>query len=183
MTSLPEQDITFDKYQRYGAYHWKEYEEQTIYGKHAERIKNWGITLDIGCGDGLITSLIGAEGIDDNETAIELAQEKGVKVKLRSAYDLSGYANNSFDNVVMADVIEHLEFPEKVLPEIRRILKIGGALYITTPPAKENGLHDPKYHHREYTPTELIKLLNDNFFSLQGKIEEDFVRMYAKFIK
>jgi len=46
--------MKFNKYKQRGAYHWEEYEKQTKYGKHVNKIKNWirsGITLDIGAGD------------------------------------------------------------------------------------------------------------------------------------
>lgn len=175
--------MEFNKYKERGAYHWDEYKNQTIYGKHADRVKGWvrdGKTLDIGAGDGLITSLIGAEGIDDNETAIKLAKEKGVNVKFGSAYNLSDFEDESFDNVLMADVIEHLEFPEKCLKEIKRVLKKGGLLYITTPPAKSDGtLHDTKYHYREYTLEQLTNLLNSHFFVLEGKSFTENQRMYV----
>src|SRR6056297_2045858 len=96
-------DITFNKYEKRGAYHWKEFNQNTAYRKHALIVQQWissGRTLDIGAGDGLITSLIDAEGIDDNETAVKLAKEKGVNVILGDAYDMP-YKKNIFDNVLM----------------------------------------------------------------------------------
>lgn len=180
--------MEFDKYKKRGAYHWKEHKKQTIYGKHADKVKGWvrkGKTLDVGAGDGLITYLIGAEGVDDNELAVRLARERNVDVKIDSAYDLK-YLDSMFDNVLMADVIEHLEFPEKALQQVRRVLKENGYLYIVTPPAKKKGkgLHD-KYHYREYTPDELTLLMEKNGFELVCDIEiiTSYVRMYGVFRK
>lgn len=73
----------FDKYKERGggAYHWIEYEQKTVYGMHARKVKKWvnnGKTLDVGAGDGLITSLLNCEGIDNNKIAVKLAKNKGV---------------------------------------------------------------------------------------------------------
>ncbi|MCX7908680.1 MAG: class I SAM-dependent methyltransferase [Ignavibacteria bacterium] len=40
----------------------------------------------------------------------------------------------SFDLVILRDVIEHLEEPELALQKIKKLLKIGGYLYVTFPP-------------------------------------------------
>ena len=178
--------MEFDKYKERGAYHWEEYKAQTAYGKHADKVKSWvrkGKTLDIGAGDGLITSLLSAEGIDDNELAVKLAEAKNVDVKIGSAYDLK-YSDSIFDNVLMADVIEHLEFPERALKQIERVLREDGYLYIVTPLANKKGLHD-KYHYKEYTPSELVLFMQESRFELIGNVEviDSFVRMYAMFRK
>lgn len=177
--------MEFDKYKQRGAYHWKEYEQKTPYGLHAEKVKNWirkeGKTLDIGAGDGLITYLINGEGIDDNKIAVKLAKEKGVNVKFGDAYNLD-YDDNSFDNILMGDVIEHLENPNPAIEEVKRVLKPNGYFYVVTPPAKKDGLHD-KYHYKEYTPEELIDYLLKFKFNIIGEIEiiSKFIRMYGVF--
>lgn len=177
--------MEFNKYKEYGAYHWKEYKQKTAYGKHVDFLLTWigsGKTLDIGAGDGLITHLINGEGIDDNKIAIGLANEKGANVKLGDAYNLVGFDDNSFDNVLMADVIEHLEFPDIAINEVKRVLKPSGNFYVITPPAKNGGLWD-KYHYREYTPTNLVDYMNKHQFELINDIiiRNEFVRMYGIF--
>lgn len=177
--------MEFDKYKQRGAYHWDEYNQKTVYGQHADKTTNWisreGKILDIGAGDGLITYLINAEGIDDNEIAVKLAKEKGVNVNLGDAYKLN-YNDDSFDSILMGDVIEHLEHPDIAINEVKRVLKPNGFFYIVTPPAKKEGLWD-KYHYREYTPEELIKYLELFQFEVVDEIEVvmKFVRMYGKF--
>lgn len=175
--------MRFEKYAQRGAYHWAEYEAQTTYGKYAGTLPEW-ITerplLDIGAGDGLITSLLQCVGIDDNEEAVALAQEKGVKVVLGSAYELP-FEKGDFKAIFMGDVIEHLETPDVALKEIVRVLEDGGYLYITTPKAREDRqLQDP-FHYREYTPEELDAFITSFGFVSVEPITENYARMYAKY--
>ena len=75
--------VSFDKYEKFGDYHWQEYQAGGVYRQHANRVANWiqeDLILDIGAGDGLITSLIGAVGLDDNKTATRLAHQHGSDV-------------------------------------------------------------------------------------------------------
>ena len=182
--------MNFDKYEKFGGYHWIEYEQRTVYGIHADKVKDWveGTNLlDIGAGDGLISHLLIEKGIhctaiDDNKIAVKLAKEKGVDVQLMSAYDMK-FPKGSFDAILMADVIEHFEYPGEVIRKCYSFLQEGGYLYITTPPKKDGGgLHD-KYHFREYSPTELREFISLFGFEPVGSIEIKNVRMYAKFMK
>ena len=154
--------IDFDKYRKRGDYHWRLFAQpESIYRRHVLRVQKWvrqGRMLDIGAGDGLITYLLNAEGIDADRYGVEIAKAKGVMVELGDAYNLSGYFG--YDNVLMLDVLEHLEYPEKALAEVGKVLNDGGLLYITTPPARENGKVN-KYHYREYTPMGLVKFMSD----------------------
>jgi len=175
--------MEFNKYKERGAYHWKEYGSDTIYTQHVdyfvelyEMYKAGDNTLDIGAGDGLITDKIGCVGIDDNELAVKLARGNGANVTLGSAYNLSG----SYDNVLMCDVIEHLEFPDKALEQVYRITK--DRLFIVTPPY--NGTIRDKYHYREYTEESLIVLMEANGFKAEYLTTiPEYVRMYGVFEK
>jgi 2-polyprenyl-3-methyl-5-hydroxy-6-metoxy-1,4-benzoquinol methylase len=150
--------IEFDKYERFGAYHWKEFYEpsEPCYRAHAIHVLNWvgsrhGKILDVGCGDGLIAFLLGAKGIDNHELAVSMAQERGVDARVYDVYDLAELGEE-YDSVYLGDTIEHLEYPEKAM---RAIQAVTNEVFIATPPAREDGvLHDP-YHYREYTPDQL----------------------------
>lgn len=175
--------MKFTKYKKHGAYHWKQYEQGTKYKKHADRIKGWveeKDTLDVGAGDGKITSLLGIRGIDNEPEAVRLAQERGADVILGDAYDLN-FCDEFCDSILMADVLEHFEFPLKALKEVRRVLK--KFLYISTPPKRES-LTD-KFHYQEWTPQELTELVESAGFTLLGKVDvvPEAKTMYAKFKK
>jgi ubiquinone/menaquinone biosynthesis C-methylase UbiE len=178
--------IEFDKYKRKGAYHWKDFNRQSAYRTNALFIKDWidgGKTLDIGAGDGLITSLLcNAIGIDDNVLAVNFAQERMVDVRLGDAYNLQ-FGNCEFDNVLMADVLEHLKDDKAAVLEVHRVLKPLGGYYIVTPPKITKNIH--KYHYREYTPDDLVSFVKPLGFKLVGQIEvrPELNRMYAKFLK
>ncbi len=175
--------MKFTKYEKYGAYHWKQYADpNSKYHRHANRVEKWiqeRNCLDIGAGDGRITALLNITGIDDEKEAVKLAREKFARVTLGDAYDVP-CPDESYDAVFMGDVLEHIEFPEMVLVEARRILK--KCLYIASPiPGMQN---DP-FHYQEWTPTELVTLIEPSGFRLMGEILEvpRDKRMYAKFTK
>ena len=178
--------MEFNKYEELGDYHWQEYEVMDAYGKHAERVKDWikeKKVLDIGAGDGLITSLIGAIGIDNNKIAPKLAQKHNVKVLYASTYNIP-FADDSFEAVFMGDVIEHLADEQSALHEIKRVLNDRGYLYITTPPAKDDKSFHDKYHYREYTESDLASIVKEcGFLCVDSFIDKDFFNIYAKFQK
>jgi 2-polyprenyl-3-methyl-5-hydroxy-6-metoxy-1,4-benzoquinol methylase len=175
--------MEFKKYKQKKDYHWRMYDDpNTKYRRHADRVKEWvkeKIVLDIGCGDGKITDMLGAYGIDNDEEGIRLAQEKGVRCEVENAYN-THFDNSQFTSVFMGDVLEHMEFPEKCLQEARRILR--DYLYVVTPiPGMQN---DP-FHYFEPTPEELKDLVEKQGFVLEGEIlvvPKD-KRMYGKFKK
>lgn len=90
-----------------------------------------GSVLDLGCGDGVfLDSLrlrknnLESEGLDISQEAIKKSRAKGHKAEL---FDFSDselpYLDDSFDYVVMLDVLEHLYNPVSLLSEARRVTK------------------------------------------------------------
>lgn len=85
-----------------------------------------GTVLDLGCGDGLLLSLLQkkglkVKGLDISEKGIEKSKEKGLDV---SVFDFSNplpFPDNAFDTVIMLDLLEHLYDPEFLLKEARRV--------------------------------------------------------------
>lgn len=175
--------MKFTKYHKFGAYHWKQYEDKnTKYSRYADRIKGWikeKNVLDIGAGDGKITHLLGIRGVDNEPEAVRLAKEKGADVVLGEAYNLP-FKDEEFDAAFVGDVLEHLEFPHKGLKEARRVIK--NYLYIASP---EKGTNKDKFHYQEWTPEELKELVEGEGFALEGEILEVSreKRIYGKFKK
>lgn len=155
--------IEFTKYKEKGAYHWEWYKNNEHYRSKVNQILKLveeKSVLDVGAGDGLISSLLDIKGIDNDEEGVRLAREKGADVILGDAYQIP-FEDESFDSVLMADVLEHLEFPEKGLLEARRVLK--KYLYITTP---ERSDKMSKFHYQEWTHKELEELVERSGFKL-----------------
>lgn len=97
--------------------------------------------LDIGCGEGYITSEIQKKfpkaeisGLDYSLSSIVTAVDKfpGIDFVVANAYD-PPYAPNYFDVVVCNNLWEHVPDPLVLLDKIRRITKPGGYLIISTP--------------------------------------------------
>jgi len=103
--------------------------------------------LDFGCSQGVASLILGREGcqvtgIDVDPSVIEYAQTELEReedfVKANITFELVktgrlGYASDTFDCILLGDVIERLAYPEALLRELRRVLKPRGRLIITTP--------------------------------------------------
>jgi ubiquinone/menaquinone biosynthesis C-methylase UbiE len=117
-----------------------------------------GAVLDIGCGSALVADRItdiDADylGLDFGGHHITYASKKyaGGGTALRTTFcrgDAEGlpFPGQSFDVVVMSEVIEHLLRPEKAVWEISRILRPGGVWIMTTNNASEVPLRSPLTH-------------------------------------
>lgn len=169
--------VVFDKYQKWGDYHWREFARESIYRRHALKVQAWiteQVGLDVGCGDGLITHLLGPgwSGIDCDRLAVKLATQHGVRAIEGSAYSLAG----QFEAVYCGDVLEHLEHPTAAL---RAIFRVTSTLYLVTPPRR--GALRP-FHCQEWTAPELIIFMSDNGWKVGGPILIENDRMYGRFI-
>jgi len=110
--------------------------------------------LDLGCGIGLSLSFIGqvfknSIGCDISENSIKATKEILKKHKIKTPVilckkDKLPFRDNYFDIVTFIEVIEHVENPDAVLKEIRRVLKPDGVLHITT--ANKWWPIEPHYH-------------------------------------
>jgi SAM-dependent methyltransferase len=105
--------------------------------------------------------------------------------------DIFPYPDESFDVVLFCEIIEHLlSDPVHALIEIRRVLKPGGTLVVTTPNVArlENvakllagqNIYDPYSgygpygrHNREYTQQDLFSLLSANGFRVDSMFTAD----------
>jgi SAM-dependent methyltransferase len=99
------------------------------------------VIADIGCGDGLATSVAAAVnpgnrivGIDWSADALRQARARGLTL-VRAGAEGTGLPLGPAvtDVVIMSEVIEHLVDPDFALEETRRVLKPGGSLLLSTP--------------------------------------------------
>lgn len=83
--------------------------------------------LDLGCATGdycLKLEEMGFEctGVDINPHYVEQARKKGVNAFLASGDNLD-FANNSFDTVILFEVLEHADNPLNILKEAKRVAR------------------------------------------------------------
>lgn len=94
--------------------------------------------LDVGCASGWFLSKIAEKypnaqctGVDAYKKAIEYGQKfyKNLRLISADAHKLP-FKNKSFDLVICTEVLEHVENPQKVLAEIKRVLAPNGIAII-----------------------------------------------------
>jgi len=108
--------------------------------------------VDLGCGDQYTRKAF--EGYGESYWGIDIDQCDLEK-------DAFPFAAESTDIVICLALIEHLSDPGHFLTEIKRILKPGGLVWISTPDIKACGAdfwNDPTHMH-PYTRTSLRMLL------------------------
>jgi len=178
--------------------------ENTIHKRMNFILENLGlhenhVILDIGCGHGIYLHELckytnNCIGIDFTHHDFE-GNKKSEFIQM-SAENL-GFQNETFDKIIMIEVIEHLFNDSKALHEIRRVLKPSGSIVLTAPnklfPFETHGMkigsmiisshgfgfpilpYLPfivrKYitNAKVYTPSNIVQLLANNGFQI-GKM-------------
>jgi SAM-dependent methyltransferase len=99
------------------------------------------VILDVGCGDGSALAVAAGRnpahrfaGFDWSADALRRARNSGLTV-VRAAVDAPGLpvADGAADVVIMSELIEHLVDPDGAVAEVRRVLRPGGSLLLSTP--------------------------------------------------
>jgi 2-polyprenyl-3-methyl-5-hydroxy-6-metoxy-1,4-benzoquinol methylase len=155
-----------------------------------ERFRQLGNLLEVGSGFGFFLDMASrsrwnAVGVEISRIACEVALSRGCKVyncDIRNA----SLAIDSFDVIVMWDVIEHFQNPKEIIRQCVQFLRPGGALFIKTPDARALNLLSSPIHniYRNYvypantaehvfhfTPESLSTLVREASI---GAIEVDF---------
>jgi SAM-dependent methyltransferase len=147
-----------------------------------------GKLLDIGCSTGDWASLWQTRGwkcfgIDIDREHLQTARQRGIDARYCDlALGTIPFGDQSFDLIFAGEVIEHLVDTDKFLSELRRCVRVGGWVLITTPnlASFENRLRIAlgiypiwvnynlagSGHVRAYTPRILKKQLEDHGFRL-----------------
>lgn len=119
--------------------------------------------LDIACGEGYGSYLMkqwGAKevtGVDISEEALAVAKEKfscGGIIYINHTAEELPFENDCFDVVVSYETVEHLDYPEKFLAEIKRVAKKEATIIISCPNDPyyyKNDFVSNPYHKRKYT--------------------------------
>ncbi len=111
------------------------------------------VVLDCGCGRGFYLKMLRSVsqcrlyGLELEaeilaKTRRNIGHLPGITVTQASIY-AQPYADNSFDAVILSEVLEHIDEEQRGLREICRVLKPGGVLVITVPNANYPFWWDP----------------------------------------
>ena len=111
---------------------------------------------DLGCGSGAILhylkdelGYIHVKGFDLNVSNIEFARRfRGIEIENADIYELD--AGKKFDVVITTENIEHVSHPNAYIEQIKKLVKPGGYILLTTP-------------HNDKTATNLMGLSGDHF--------------------
>jgi 2-polyprenyl-3-methyl-5-hydroxy-6-metoxy-1,4-benzoquinol methylase len=166
---------------------------KNMYGAHIGRyqaglgVVKDKVVLDIACGSGYGTQIMAASasrvyGVDVDEPTIRYAKEHyaadnieylvgdGVAIPL---------SDHSVDVVVSYETIEHIEDYQTFMKEVKRVLKPGGVLLLSTPNDIEYG-EGNHYHIHEFEYKELKSLVGQYY-----KYHEDYFQtlwMYSSIL-
>jgi SAM-dependent methyltransferase len=133
--------------------------------------------LDLGCGDGDFTAALAATGND--AVGADVAEAARARARARhpelefvriEPHGPFPFADGEFDVVWASEVMEHVADTERWVNEVRRVLRSGGKLLVTTPNAgalrRLLAPPDPRGQHlRFYTRRSLRDLLKDMGFT------------------
>jgi SAM-dependent methyltransferase len=72
-------------------------------------------------------------GVDIDRVALARASQRGIETVWADLDEPLPFEDSTFDVVVIAEVLEHLRFPENVLAEAKRVLVPGGAIVGSVP--------------------------------------------------
>jgi SAM-dependent methyltransferase len=99
-----------------------------------------GRVLDVACFDGYIAEKIKGTGnkkvfgVDLSQKAVQVAQARGIWAQVMDLdTEPLPYNDSFFDCVVAGEIIEHVYDPDALVAEMRRVLRPGGVLILTTP--------------------------------------------------
>jgi SAM-dependent methyltransferase len=95
--------------------------------------------LDLGCRSGALTRhfLEGNEvvGVDVDRAALAKAEERGITAVEADVTEPLPFPDETFDAVVAGELLEHVDFPETVVSEVKRVLEPGGSFVGSVPNA------------------------------------------------
>ncbi len=145
--------------------------------------------LEIACSDGSFSKLLlnngyYVTGVDISEESIKKALENGINAIVGDVEEGLNFPNETFDAVIACEVIEHLFDTDFFIQEMKRVIKKGGYLFISTPnlASLKNRIRlifggYPQYseynigkntagHIRNYTPKTIILQLKEHDFEI-----------------
>lgn len=144
--------------------------------KDGERFNDWmmphleplipkeGHILEVGCGLGAtikhilsINPMLGVSGIDISPTAIDNCNEniEGKFWTQKAEFDIAGY----YDLIICSQTLEHVDFPNDCILNMKKALSENGTLFLTVPYPKSNLDNGVKLHYWRFYPVDFEMIL------------------------
>ncbi len=165
----------------------------------SERVS--GRILDVACGTGHGSELLGGRaqieiaGLDNNSQAVARAAARVPDGDFRVAVvPPIPFPDASFDVVVTFETVEHLKDDAQFMKEIRRVLRPGGRMLLSTPNKEITSPTGPPtnpWHIREYRLADLLTIVEGAGFQdvevfcqsgqLDGVVHRIALKLVARF--
>lgn len=158
------QDESFKNYHNYLLQRsWKSlvYRKIFLYPRIKRHLK--GRLLDVGCGIGdFLSCWKESIGLDVNPYNVEYCNNNGLKAVLLQSEHYP-FEAQTFDSIVLDNVLEHIAQPDSMMNEISRILSLSGTFIIGVPGIRGYAADDD--HKIYYDEISLNSLLQKHGFS------------------
>ena len=121
-----------------------------------------GKVLNAGAGCRNVSHLVDGELINQD---ITWPGDERNNIQIYSPLHKIPFESNYFDAILCIAVLEHVENPEEVVPELYRVLKPGGHLILEVPFLQPE--HKVPTDFQRYTKDGLVRLVSHNGFSVE----------------
>lgn len=130
--------------------------------------------LDAGCGSGLLLKTLEdrgyqASGLDISRRSLEKLDRPGRRLIEADLTRCGPPESETFDAILLLDVLEHLDDEKVVLQTLARLLKPGGLLLVSVParPDLFSEFDEIQGHRRRYEPNSLRAAFDDTGLTIQ----------------
>lgn len=165
--------------------------------KKFSKLEPQATILDAGCGTGFLLQELQktsqAWGVDSSQEALNYCCQRGLQDIKKGDILALPFENNSFEVVLLLDVLEHIEDDNRALKEVYRVLKKEGFAIIFVPAFQSLwSVQDEISHHcRRYRLKQLarkiekanFKILKASYFNTFLFLPIAFLRFFLRFFK
>jgi methionine biosynthesis protein MetW len=129
--------------------------------------------LEVGAATGYLSEAISKQGsmvvsVEIDPRAAAIAAQRGLDVRVGSL-STTLRDDEMFDCVVMADVIEHVQDPDRLIADIKRHIAPGAAIVVSVPNIAHWSIRSRLLFGRfDYTPTGLMDETHVKFYTVRS---------------
>lgn len=147
--------------------------QRTRIGFIFRQVPEMARVLEVGCNSGGLLNILSmrkncyCNGIDISEELVKIAVQKGISAKYGVAEEIP-YGNNTFECVIMTEVLEHIYEPRVAIKECARVLTSDGIFVGSVPHqdshnSKQKSLEEHRWHCHKFNEESLRKELESVF--------------------